>query len=141
MSKGVLELQIVTPHGVKYEGKATSVQLFTQMGQVEVLPDHEPMIMALDIGEATVSTLLGETLHFATNKGYIEVLDDKIEVVSETAEIAGNIDTERAQRSLERAQDELKGLDASENTERLAQVHDKIRRAETRLTIAKAAKS
>jgi len=136
MSKGVLELEIVTPHGVKHEGKATSVQLFTRLGQVEILPDHEPMIMALDIGEAKIETLLGETLYFATNKGYIEILDDKIEVVSETAEASDKIDSERAQKSLDSAREELDGLDVSENTELASQIEDKIRRAETRLAIA-----
>lgn len=137
MSKGIIELQIVTPHGVKYEGKVTGVQLFTRLGQVEVLPEHEPMIMALDIGQAKVSTVLGETLYFATNKGYIEVLEDKVEVVSETAELSTKMDIERANRSLERAQEELKGLDSAEDTERLAQVQDKIRRAETRIAVSK----
>jgi F-type H+-transporting ATPase subunit epsilon len=137
MSKGVIELQIVTPHGVKYEGKVTGVQLFTRLGQIEVLPEHEPMIIALDIGEAKVSTLLGESLYFATNKGYIEVLEDRVEVVSETAELSKNVDIERANHSLERAQEELKGLDSTEDRERIAQVLNKIRRAETRIAVSK----
>ena len=135
--KGILELQIVTPHGIKYDGKATGVQLFTSLGQVEVLPSHEPMIMALDIGEAKISTALGEVLYFATNKGYIEVLDDKIEVVSETAELSTNIDTERAENSLERAQKQLSEVGEGENSELVSQIENKIRRAQSRLAVSK----
>ena len=137
MSKGVLELQIVTPHGVKFDGKATGVQLFTSLGQVEVLPNHEPMIMALDIGEAKISTVLGETIYFTTNKGYIEVLDDKIEVISETAEASTDIDTERAEASLEKAQKQLSEVGEGENTELVSQIENRIRRAETRLAVSK----
>ena len=54
MSENAMHLQIVTPHGCSYDAKTLGVRVESLLGQMELLPDHEPMIAALDIGAAVV---------------------------------------------------------------------------------------
>ncbi len=98
MSENAMHLQIVTPHGRLYDAETLGVRVESVMGQMELLPDHEPLIAALEIGAAVVKREEGD-LHFALNHGYVEVMSNRIEIVVETAEEASAIDIPRAEQS------------------------------------------
>jgi len=129
-----MHIQIVTPHGRIFDAPGMGVRVESAMGQIEVLPDHEPIIAALDIGAAVVKG--GENdLHFALNHGYVEVLNNRIEIVVETAEQATDIDVQRAEASKAKAEEKLQELDQSQDTERIAQVNEDLRLAEVRIAV------
>ena len=67
------------------------------------------MLTTLKIGELTYRQG-GQTFHVAVNWGYVEVEDDKVTVLVETAEPADDIDLERAKAALGRAEEALKKL-------------------------------
>jgi len=129
-----LNVEIVTPHGPLFTGKATAIQLQTRLGQVEIGPDHESIIMALDIGQGAVFTTEGPQ-YFAMNVGYVEVLDNHVEIMTETAELVANIDTERSKESVRIATERLKELDLSDDRARVDRARAKLKRAETRLAL------
>ncbi len=130
-----LHLTINTPHGMKYDGDVEAVRLITGLGQVEVRPDHEPMIMTLDIGEANLLSS-GNQENMALNLGYVEILDNRVEIVTESAEASADIDVDRAQKSKERAEKQLAELDPIVDVERYKLVEDKIERATVRIAVA-----
>jgi len=76
----------------------------------------------------------GEHKQLAISGGFAEVLGDKISIFAETAEMAGEIDAERARQSLERAKAESKRKDIDPMT--LAQAEAAVRRAEVRLRVS-----
>jgi F-type H+-transporting ATPase subunit epsilon len=129
-----LNVEIVTPHGPLFAGKATAVQLQTRLGQVEIGPDHESIIMALDIGHGAVFTHDGVE-RFAMNVGYVEVLDNHVEIMMETAEMVSDVDTERSEESVRIAKERLEKLDFAEDRARVDRAKDKLRRAEARLAL------
>ncbi|MBR57770.1 MAG: ATP synthase F1 subunit epsilon [Myxococcales bacterium] len=130
-----LHLTINTPHGLKFDGDVDAVRLITGLGQIEVRPDHEPMIMTLDIGAANLISSDSQQ-NMALNLGYVEILDNRVEIVSESAEASGDIDVERAQRSKARAEEQLAELDPSTDIERYKQVENRIHRANVRIAVA-----
>ena len=79
------------------------------VGEFGILPGHTPMLTTLKIGELSYRDG-GEIFHLAVNWGYVEVEDDKVTVLVETAEPADDIDLERAKAALGRAEEALKGL-------------------------------
>ena len=79
------------------------------VGEFGVLPDHTSLLTTLKVGELTYKQG-DETFHVAVNWGYVEVEDNVMTVLVETAEPADQIDVERANAALSRAEEALKKL-------------------------------
>ncbi len=104
-----LRLEMVTPYKKVLSEDVDEVTAPGAIGEFGILPGHTPMLTTLKIGEMTYRQG-GQTFHVAVNWGYVEVEDDKVTVLVETAEPADDIDLERAKAALGRAEEALKGL-------------------------------
>jgi F-type H+-transporting ATPase subunit epsilon len=103
-----VEVEVVTPDGVTYEGKATLVVVPGAEGQFGIMAGHEPIVALLKIGETRVR--LADNVHYehlATGLGYCEVIFDKVRLVCDHAELAEKIDRERAAEAVRRAEQRL----------------------------------
>ena len=129
-----LTLELVTPEKVAWSAPADFVVLPAFQGEMGVLPGHQSFLVQLVEGEVRV-TEKGEVKRFAVSGGFAEVKDDTISLFAETAEMAEQIDGERARQSLEKAKMEAvkPGLDPM----RLAEMEAAIRRAQVRLRVAR----
>jgi F-type H+-transporting ATPase subunit epsilon len=104
-----LTLDMVTPYKKVLSQEVDEVTAPGDIGEFGVLPGHAPMLTTLKIG--ALSYRQGsETFHVAVNWGYVEVVEDKVTVLVETAEPADQIDLERAKAALGRAEEALKKL-------------------------------
>jgi F-type H+-transporting ATPase subunit epsilon len=135
-----LDVDIVTPDGQTFQGTANGVRAPGVEGSFEVRSGHAPMIAAFGIGPLVVKT---ETAHeyadvhdnrivFATSGGFLEILEDQVTVLAETAEPASEIDVERAETAEERA---LRRLEDGSPEER-KQREKELERARNRLRVA-----
>lgn len=77
-----LNLTIVAPDGIKYEGKAKSVQVPGKMGSFTVLPMHAPLISSLSEGKITYNTT-DEIKEIFIVSGFIEVKQDIVSLCIE----------------------------------------------------------
>jgi len=102
-------------------------------GEMGVLPGHQPFLVQLKPGEVRV-TEKGQVRRFAVSGGFAEVKDNKVSLFAETAEMAEQIDAERAQQALERAKAEVSRKDLDPIT--LAAAEAAIRRAQVRLIVS-----
>ena len=102
-----LTLKMVTPEKVALETAADFVVLPAVKGEMGVLPGHEPFMAQLDAGEIRVKGPEGAR-QFAVSGGFAEILNNTVSVFVETAELAGEIDAERAAQALERAKQDAK---------------------------------
>ena len=128
-----LTLELVTPEKVALTETAEFVVLPAFEGEMGILPGHEPYLVQLKEGEIRV-TSGGEVKSLTISGGFAEVLDDKVSVFAETAEMSDAIDEARAQQSLHRAKAEAKKRRIDPLT--LAQAEAAMRRAQVRLRIA-----
>jgi F-type H+-transporting ATPase subunit epsilon len=76
----------------------------------------------------------GREHHFAVGGGFLQVADDKVIVLADTAEAATDIDVDRARRALSDAQDKLKRL--TQDDRNFAEEEARVRRAVARLSVA-----
>lgn len=106
----MLFVDIVAPDGAVFRGEATGVQAPGVEGSFEVRTGHAPMIAAFGVGPLVIRQASGEAVRYATSGGFLEVLNDRVTVLAETAEPASAIDTERAKRAEESARERLRGL-------------------------------
>ena len=102
-----LTVQIVTPDGLVYDHHASFVSVRTLDGEMGILPRHENMIAVLAVDEVKVKRIDDDT-HvnwIAVNGGIIEIANNVITIIADSAERARDIDVSRAERELEEAQD------------------------------------
>jgi F-type H+-transporting ATPase subunit epsilon len=101
-----LTLEIVTPDRPVVTEQVDELQLPGAEGYFGVLPGHTPLLAALQVGEMWYR--IGQEKYFlAIAFGFAEVLPDRVTVLAHVAERAQDIDHERAERALKRAQERL----------------------------------
>ena len=127
-------LQIVTPDGLYFDGQAKCVSVPSIDGQISILARHINYVTALGMGPAKV-TLEDAERYAACIGGMLTVTDGEVRVVATTFEWAGDIDTDRAQASLERAEAVLADAAADEKAKQAATA--RMKRARVRLSVAK----
>ena len=66
-------------------------------GEIGILPGHQPALIALDIAPVKVEFEDGHTELVAVHNGFLFVGTDRVIVLADTAELASEIDTARAQ--------------------------------------------
>ena len=86
-----------------WSGEATLVVARTTSGDIGVMPGHQPLLGVLESGPVTIRTSDGGTVVAAVHGGFISFADDKLSMLAEIAELADEIDVQRAERALERA--------------------------------------
>lgn len=107
-----IELVIVTPERQLLRESVVEVVLPGADGELGILPGHAPLITELGIGELRFRGAGGkDEVHLAIIRGFAEVLTDRVTVLAETAELAEEIDVERAKQALERARARIAASD------------------------------
>jgi len=101
-----LQLEIVTPERLAYSDEVDSVQLPGIEGELGVLPHHAPLISTLGVGELRIRKG-GAEESFAIVGGFLQVLPTKVIVLAETADMASEIDLEKAQEARREAEKAL----------------------------------
>jgi F-type H+-transporting ATPase subunit epsilon len=100
-------VDIVTPERRLLSEEVEMVTLPGTAGQMGVLRGHEPLLSTLDIGEIVLHRKGGEKQHIAVHGGVVEVRPNKVTILADLAEIAEEIDEQRAEAALRRAQESI----------------------------------
>ena len=112
-----LQVELVAVERKIWSGEATMVIARTTEGELGVLPGHAPLLGELaGGGVVTIRTESGEDVVVAAHGGFLSVTDRGVSILAETAEIASEIDVERAREALRRAEgagDEPEALEAA----------------------------
>lgn len=131
-----LKCEIVTPEGLVFDGDAAMVIVPGEMGELGILPRHAPIVSRTVIGEVRLKHPdgNGEWEHLAVGSGYVKVQFDRLLLLVDNAERAVDIDVERVQASLHRAEELLGGAGGEGVDARRAELSRK--RALNRLKVA-----
>jgi F-type H+-transporting ATPase subunit epsilon len=104
---GKILLEVVTPEKLLLSQEVDEVIAPGSEGEFGVLPGHTYFLSTLRIGELRYR--VGDrTNHMAVLWGYAEVTPKKVTIMAEIAEKAEDIDVNRAQAAVERAEQRLK---------------------------------
>ena len=126
-----MELVIVTPIRQLLRTRAKEVTLPGANGYLGILPGHAPLMTELGIGELTFQ---GATAPLSVIRGFAEVLPDRVTVLAETAELAAEIDLERAEAAKARAEKRLAAGDPNIDWDRAGVA---LQRALIRIQVAR----
>lgn len=128
-----LRLEIVTPEKRVFDDDVDAVTVPTASGEAGILPHHAPLISALKPGIVTFSAK-GVSTRLAVKGGFVEVKNDKVAVLADTAESADDIDVVEARSEREAAEKAFAALSTGslEETETL---RERIEAANVRLQL------
>lgn len=126
-----MTLEIVTPDGIAFKGVVDEVTVPGTEGEFGVLKGHAPLLGSVGIG--TLSILKDHRkIFYAVNTGYAKVSPSKVTLLLETAERADMIDLQRAEKALQRAEQQIGQLSRDDVEFEKAQAA--LRRAVARIT-------
>ena len=127
----MLNVQVVSPEAVSYTGEASMVIARTvEGGDIAFQPGHIPFIGILQVWSVDVVKEDDSRNTFAVHRGFVQVSDQDITILSDVSEAKDEIDVARAERALAEAEEAL-AADAAD----LAAAGDKAR-AQVRLRVA-----
>lgn len=134
-----LNLTIVTPEGVRYDGPVDTVVVPGTEGDFGVLPGHERFLAPVRIGEVEVRSSADRTRRWAAvSDGFADVSPERVVLLVDTCEFADDIDEARAERARARAERELERLRAAREEEFKFRVEEAaLQRAIIRIQVSK----
>ena len=127
----MLNVQVVSPESVSYTGEASMVVARTvEGGDIAFQPGHIPFIGILQVWSVDVVKEDGSRDTFAVHRGFVQVSDTDVTILSDVSEAKDEIDVPRAERALAEAEQAL-SADAGD----AGAAYDKAR-AEVRIRVA-----
>ena len=128
-----LRLEIVTPEKVAFSEDVSMVTVPAIDGQIGIYPQHVRLITQMVPGELSVTTDAGEIL-LAVGEGLVVVTADRVEILTDMAIRAEDIDEAKAEEERQRAAARLQEKISEES---LAAVNASVVRALAQLQVRK----
>ncbi|MDR0846808.1 MAG: F0F1 ATP synthase subunit epsilon [Lactobacillales bacterium] len=133
-----LKVQVVTPDGVVYDHNAQIVYAVTTAGQVGIMPEHIPLISPLKIDVVRVKrNTQDERIDGITvNGGILEVRDNVVSIISDSAERDRDIDVSRAEAAKAAAEAKLEAAREANDPDQIARLTVSLEKAINRIKVA-----
>ena len=128
-----LKLEIVTPERHAFTQEVDMVVVPGIDGQLGILPHHAPLLTTLGFGELRIRRG-GQEEYFAIAGGFLQVRPDKVVVLAETADLASEIDVEKAEEARREAERAL--AEGFEEPADLTRARAALQRALLRVRVA-----
>ncbi len=128
-----LHIEIVTPDSNVLSTEVDYVGAPGIDGQIGIMPGHIPLLSALQIG-GLYYRKDGKTVWAFISGGFLEIAGNMVSVLAESAELADDIDTARAESAKKRALDYINCTEC-EGVDQL-RAEKALKRADVRLEIA-----
>lgn len=129
-----LTLDIVTPEEKFFSGEVENVYLPGTEGELGILPGHVPLVTAIAAGELRYST--GDSVEeLAVGAGFVEVTQEKVTVLTDLAVTDSDIDENKVEEAMKRAEEALAGIDQSEGSEEAAALQAAIAKSMAQLKL------
>ena len=135
-TRDTLHVEVVTAERELYNGEANLVSAPGTEGRMGILPRHAALLTALAPGELRIE-LNGASEPLFVSGGFLEVSNNSVTVLADTAEHAEEIDQARAEEARRRAEESLR--DVQSETDR-AELQAALERAISRLRVAELAR-
>lgn len=101
-------LNITASDKVFFADRALALIVPLASGQKEILAHHENMIIATVTGEIRLKKLDETWVSAFVGNGFIQIMNNRVKMLVDTAELPEDIDIRRAQEALERAEEQLR---------------------------------
>ncbi len=129
-----IRLEVVTPEKSVVSESAQIVMAPGSLGEFGVLSGHTPFLTTLKTGALKYEDESGNERFVFVSSGFAEALPDRITVLAESAERRKDIDLQRAEEAVRRAEDRL---ESKERDHDILRAKAALLRAISRIQLAK----
>lgn len=129
-----MQLQVITPEKVIYDGEIDELIVPTVNGEIAILPHHVNLLTQVVPGEMTIKHS-GKEQHLAVTGGFLQITNDTISLLADYAVRSEEIDAKKALDAQERAEKKLKETGENLSEREYADIQSDLRRAITQLKV------
>jgi len=108
VSKNTFFLQVLASDKVFYKGSCQELIIPLADGEKAILPHHEDMVIAVSIGEMRLLNEKDQWVQAVVGNGFIQIVNNRVTLLVDTAEQPEDIDERRAEEARERAAEQLR---------------------------------
>ena len=108
MGTSTFYLEVIASDKVFYSGRCQKLIIPLTDGEKAVLPHHEDMVIAVAIGEMRLLPENGGWIHGVVGNGFVQIINNRVTLIVDTAERPEDIDERRAEEARERAEEQLR---------------------------------
>ena len=109
-----IKLTVITHEKVVFERDVDELYVQSTDGRLGILPNHIPVVCALDIGVTKV-IVDKEPIHITTMAGVLQFSQNEATILTDIAELGDDIDLARANAAKERAQASINAKDEKDD--------------------------
>ena len=134
----LFKINIVTPNGLIYSHRGSSVSMRAIDGDRQILYNHLPILTPLTVGEVRVqrgADVDHKVDYIAVSGGIIEFANNVATIIADNAERARNIDLSRAEAAKQRAEALIKEAKEKHDEQLLERAQIALRRAVNRIHV------
>ena len=128
-----MRLDVITAEREVLSDEVDLVVAPGSQGELGILPNHSPLMTTLKEGELTIRKG-GEDTYLAVSGGFLEVMDNVVTVLADACERSEEINEERAQEAMRRAQQRIESRVSDMDLE---SAMASLRRAQLRVRVAR----
>lgn len=99
-----IKLKIITPERKAYEGEVIDLTTENDIGRLEILPNHVPMVTSIVPTVTTFTTVDGKKLKLFTSTGVLKIEKNELDLLSEDVQWPQEIDVSRAEEAKKKAE-------------------------------------
>ncbi len=126
------QLQVATPERLFVDEQVSEAELPGRNGYMGILPDHAPLLSALAPGILTYESG-GNRQAIVIDGGFVEVFDNHVRVLADSAERAEQVDANRARQDLDKANTALREAHSGEESDAALEA---MQKSQARIDIA-----
>ena len=101
-------LRVISSNKIFFDGRAEKIVLPLEDGEKAVLAHHENMVIATSIGEIRITTSKGEQVIGVVGEGFVQIVNNRVVLIVDSAEKPEDIDARHAQEQMEYAEEKLR---------------------------------
>jgi F-type H+-transporting ATPase subunit epsilon len=131
----VLSLKVITPDKIVWDDNVEEIVLPSTTGQLGILSGHAPLLSALDVGVMRIRPSK-DWKAIALMGGFVEVENNEVKVLVNSAELGDSIDRETARAEFEQAKTRFDEVDQSGDRQQKFQATQALKRARARFQAA-----
>jgi F-type H+-transporting ATPase subunit epsilon len=132
-----IKLKIATQERLVEEREIKKITIPTTCGVITILKDHIPLISTICPGVLAITDVEGKETELAVSGGFLELHDNELTILADTAERADEIDLERAEKARQRAVEAKQAQRKSMDETQFAMILSKLDKQSARIKLAK----
>ena len=126
-------LRVIASDKIFYDGKCIQLIIPATDGEKGILAHHENIVIAINAGDLRAQKEDGSWAEAAVGMGFVQIANNRVTVLVDTAERPEDIDVKRAQLAMERAEEQLR---QKQSIQEYHQTQAALARAMSRLRIS-----